>query len=45
MGCLTPGLFNIFKERIHVLDDHREINIADYIPSISNLFYPNGDKK
>jgi MoaA/NifB/PqqE/SkfB family radical SAM enzyme len=40
-----PGLFNIFKERIHVLDDHREINIADYIPSISNLFYPNGDKK
>jgi sulfatase maturation enzyme AslB (radical SAM superfamily) len=39
-----PKFFNTFKERIRVLDEHREINITDYIPSISNMFYPSGDK-
>jgi sulfatase maturation enzyme AslB (radical SAM superfamily) len=37
-----PGdnrLFDKFKERIKVLDAHREINIQDYIPSIGSAFY------
>jgi hypothetical protein len=31
-------LFNLFKQRINILDDHREISIGDYIPDLKDAF-------
>ena len=33
-----PKLFNVFKQRINILDNHREISIGDYIPDLKNVF-------
>lgn len=33
-----PKLFNVFKRRINILDDHREISIGDYIPDLKDAF-------
>mgnify|MGYP006267054845 CR=1 FL=1 len=34
----SPEVFNIFKNRINVLDNHRNINIKNYIPKLGDLF-------
>lgn len=34
----TPNMFTIFKNRINVLDTHRNINIKNYIPKLGELF-------
>ena len=31
-------LFKVFKDRIKILDEHRQIDIKNYIPDIRNLF-------
>jgi organic radical activating enzyme len=33
-----PRMFNLFKQRINILDDHREISIGDYIPDLKDAF-------
>jgi MoaA/NifB/PqqE/SkfB family radical SAM enzyme len=33
-----PSTFHVFKNRINVLDEHRNISIKDYIPKLGNLF-------
>jgi MoaA/NifB/PqqE/SkfB family radical SAM enzyme len=34
----NPNLFKLFKQRISILDDHREISIDDYIPELKDAF-------
>jgi organic radical activating enzyme len=33
-----PEVFKIFKQRIKILDEHREISIGDYIPELKDEF-------
>lgn len=33
-----PEVFKIFKQRIKILDEHREISIGDYIPELRDAF-------
>jgi MoaA/NifB/PqqE/SkfB family radical SAM enzyme len=33
-----PRMFNLFKQRINILDNHREISIGDYIPDLKDAF-------
>lgn len=33
-----PKMFNLFKQRINILDNHREISIGDYIPDLKDAF-------
>jgi len=33
-----PAVFKVFKRRINILDDHREISIGDYIPDLKDAF-------
>jgi MoaA/NifB/PqqE/SkfB family radical SAM enzyme len=35
---LDPRAFKVFKNRIKVLDEHREISISDYIPELGEAF-------
>lgn len=34
----NPELFQTFKKRVNVLDDHRNIFIGDYIPELAEIF-------
>lgn len=34
----NPKIFRLFKQRIKILDDHREISIGDYIPNLKDAF-------